>query len=234
MVGLYLYDSALLLSSNEVILSPHRSGGWVAMFGADSFQIRGKEPFMPNPLLPHRPVFLLSWNTEGLVGPCQPWSPPGIGYGVIAPYVWLMFLALFLVIPLGLFSSYGNAAIAAGIALFYVSAIAALTLAWIKRADFCLSRRRFAALALECLTCPPFAINLIRHLSLGVRPREDFLTMIDQCLAPSERDAALSKVISRVKNEIDWEEEGSPRSKILHAHLQFLASESNTCRALNS
>lgn len=69
MVGLYLYDSAVLLASNEVILSPRQSGRWVAMFGADSFQLRGKEPFMPNPLLPHHPIFRLSWNIEGLVGP---------------------------------------------------------------------------------------------------------------------------------------------------------------------
>lgn len=234
MVGLYLYDSAVLLASNEVILSPRQSGRWVVMFGADSFQLRGKEPFMPNPLLPHHPIFRLSWNVEGLVGPCRPWSPPCTEYGVLVPYVWLMFLALFFVIPLGLFSNYGHGAIAAGIALFYLCAIAALIVAWIKRADFGLSQRRFASLALECLTCPPFAVNLIRHLSLGVRPREDFLVMIDQCLAPSERDAALSKVISRVRNEIDWEEEGSPRSRSLNAHLQFLCTESNTCRALNS
>lgn len=234
MVGLYLYDSSLLLSSNEALLTPGRNGRWFALFGADSFQVRGKEPFLPNPLLPHRPLYRFSWNAEGLVGPSRQWTAPADVYSILAPLIWLMLVALFVLIPLGLFSRLGNLAVAAGIILFYVNALMALSLVWFKRSDYGLSGRRFGALAVECLTCPPFAINMVRHLSLGFQPREDFLSVVEQCLTSSERDAALARVITRVKNEIDWEDEGSPRAKTLNTHLQYLSRESDTCRALSS
>ncbi len=234
MVGLYLYDSSLLLSSNEALLTPGRNGRWFALFGADSFQVRGKEPFLPNPLLPHRPLYRLSWNAEGLVGPSQQWTAPVDVYSILAPSIWLMFVALFVLIPLGLFSRLGNLAIAAGIILFYVNALMALSLVWFKRSDYGLSGRRLGALAVECLTCPPFAINLVRHLSLGFQPREDFLSVVEQCLTSSERDAALARVITRIKSEIDWEDEGSPRAQTLNTHLQYLSRESDTCRVLSS
>lgn len=234
MVGLYLYDSALLLASNEALLSPGNKGRWTALFGADSFQVRGKEPFVPNPLLPHRPLYRFSWNTEGLVGPSRPWSPPGNVYAILAPSIWLMLVALFVLIPLGLFSRLGNIAVATGIVLFYVNALMALTLVWFKRGDYEISGRRFASLAFESLTCPPFALNLVRHLSLGCQPREDFLSVVNHCLPGAERDAALEKVITRVKSEIDWEDEGTPRANTLNRHLQYLSRESNSCRALSS
>lgn len=234
MVGLYFYDSSLLLSSNEALLSPGRNGRWFALFGTERFQIRGKEPFLPNPLLPHRPLYRFSWNTEGLVGPSEQWMAPADVYSILAPSIWLMLVALFVLIPLGLFSRLGNLAVAAGIIFFYVNALMALSLVWFKRSDYGLSCRRFCALAVESLTCPPFAINLVRHLSLGFQPREDFLSVVEQYLTGSERDAALARLITRVKNEIDWEDEGSPRAQTLNTHLQYLSRESDSCRALSS
>jgi hypothetical protein len=225
MVGLYLYDATLLLASHEAILTPGGKGRWQARFGAAGFTLRGKEPFCPNPLLPHRPLYRFAWRPEGLIGPSPPWSPPGKGYTMLAPFIWLMLLALFGLIPLGLFSRLGHLAIAAGIVLFYVTAVTALTLVWRKRADHALSSRRFAALAVECLTCPPFALNLVRHLSLGGKPGQDFLAVIDQCLTGAERNAALAQVVTRIRNEIDWEDEGSPRATALNTHLQFLTRE---------
>jgi hypothetical protein len=136
-----------------------------------------------------------------------------------------MLLALFGLIPLGLFSRLGHLAIAAGVVLFYVTVVTALTLVWMKRADHALSGRRFAALAVECLTCPPFALNLVRHLSLGGKPGQDFLAVIDQCLTGAERNAALAQAVTRIRNEIDWEDEGSPRATTLNTHLQFLTRE---------
>lgn len=229
--GLYLYDSALLLESNEALLAPTGSAGWIALFGAKGFLVRGKEPFLPNPLLPHRPLYRFAWNAEGLVGPNRPWLPPAKGYAALAPSIWLMFLALFVLIPLGLLSHIGNRALIAGIALFYFNAVSALTMVWLRRDDYEIDARRFASLAFESLSCPPFALNLVKHLSLGIRPKEDFLAVIYACLPDAERNAALEKVIARVENAIDWEEEGTPRARALNAHLRALTGDGNAYRA---
>jgi hypothetical protein len=233
MAGLYLYDSVQLLANNEVLLTPVRQNTWGALFGADSFQVRGKEPCIPNPLLPHRPLYRFSWRTEGLVGPCQPWMPPGNVYIALVPFIWTMVLALFFVIPLGFFTHLGDLAIAAGVILFYINALSALALVWFKRATLGISGKRFASLALESLSCPPFALNLVRHISLSVQPREDFLSVAGRLLSSAEWDAALRKMIVRVKNEIDWEDERTPRAETLNTHLQHLSRESDSCRALS-
>lgn len=234
MAGLYLYDSVLLLASNEALLTPGWQGRWRALFGADGFLVRRKEPCLPNPLLPHRPLFRFAWNMEGPTDSARRWSPPGQGYAILALPVWLMWLALFALIPLGLFSGWGHRAIAAGILLFYVNALLALGLVWLRRAAYGIDGRQFASLSVECLTCPPFAVNLIRRLSLALTPKEDFLCVIGQCLTGRERESALAQIIVRVKNEIDWEAVDSPRADLLHGHLQSLFQESDTCRALNS
>lgn len=235
MVGLYLYDSALLLESNEAVLVAGRKARWTAQFGAENFVVRGKELFVPNPLLPHRPLYRFSWNSEGVVGPKQPWVPPlAKEFAILSPLIWLMLLALFVLIPLGLYSRLGNVAVAAGVVLFYISALLALALVWVRRGDYGISGRRLSLLAFESLTCPPFALNLVRHLSLNLQPKEDFLAVIDNCQFFTGRDSALKNLIARVKSEIAWEQEGSARSERLNAHLKYLYQESNSCREPNS
>ena len=234
MAGLYLYDCAQLLASNEGLLIKVGKESWSARFGSDSFQVRGKEPCLPDPLLPHRPLFRFSWNKEGIVRPSQAWTPPGNEYAILALPVWMMGMALFLLIPLGLFSRLGHLAIATGIVLFYFNALLALTLIWFKRQIFRISARRFAALGFECLTCPPFAVNLIRHLSLSNQPSEDFLSVVDRLLTGETLELALNEASIRVKNDIDWEEEGTARSEALIAHQQQLSRKIDTCRVLNS
>lgn len=234
MVGLYLYDSALLLASNEALLSRGWRGRWHGLFGAGNFPIRGKEPLLPNPLLPHRPLYRYAWETTGFVGPAQPWSAPHRQYAVLAPFIWNMALALFVLVPLGLFSRLGQLAIAAAVILFYANALLALAFVWFKRAAFSLSSRRFGSLAFESLTCPPFALNLIRHLSLELAPAEDFLFAATRLLDAQERGATIAQMIKRVRHEIDWEQEDGTQAAALHAHLKYLDQENTTCRAPNS
>lgn len=234
MVGFYLYDSALLLHGNEALLSPASGGRWVACFGSDAFPVRGRDPFLPNPLLPHRPLYRFSWITEGLVGPSRPWGARRNVYAGLTPFIWVMMMALFVAIPLGLFTGLGNLAIAAGIILFYSTAMAALAVVWFRRKEYDLTPRRFLSLAFEWLTCPPFALNMVRHLSLASSPREDLLAVVDQCLEGAGRAKALKQIATRVRNEIYWEDEGTLRARILNSHLQYLISESDACQALNS
>ncbi len=230
LAGLYLYDSALLLSSHQAVLFPGRRGRWHARFGEDNFQLRGKGPFVPNPLLPHRPLYRCSWRSEGSTEEGRTWAPPGQDYRLLAPFVGVMFLAVFVLIPLGLLTRLGDIAMAAGIVLFYLAAVMALSLVWFNRSDYGLGRRQFVALAVECLTCPPFAVNLVRHLSLALPENDEFLAVVDYGLTGAERDVAFSRVIACLKNEIDWEDEGSLRAQTLMAQLNHLSRRREACR----
>lgn len=233
MVGLYLYDSARLLHANEGVLMASLGGRWSLHFGAEHFTLRGKEPFIPNPLLPHRPLFPVHWKQQlasGATTTAPRWTPPPFGpYKVLAPLVWLMGLALFGLIPLGLFSRFGNVAIAAGIMLFYAAALAALGITWFKRHALSLSARQVGALAFESLTCPPFALNLIRHISSHAHPPEELISAGRRLLRREDWNASLPLVIKRIDNAISFEAEGTPRAQALAAYQAALNSELASC-----
>ncbi|MTW12200.1 hypothetical protein GM658_16465 [Pseudoduganella eburnea] len=231
MLVLYLYDSAQLLYSNEGVLAATLGGRWSLHFGAEHYTLRGKQPFIPNPLLPHRPVFLLHWKQQlpAAKGAPQRWTPPPLGpYKVLAPLVWLMALALFGLIPAGLFTRYGNSAVAAGILLFYASALLALAVVWFKRHALQLSPRQVGALAFESLTCPPFALNLIRHISWNVRPTEDLVSASRRLLRKDNWSVTLPAVIKRIDNALAYEDEGTPRAQTLTEFQASLTRELNS------
>ncbi len=218
MLGLYLYDSVQLLHSNEGVLAATLGGRWSLHFGAEHYTLRGREPFLPNPLLPHRPLFLLLWkqHAASATATAQRWTPPPFGpYKVLAPLLWLMAIALFGLIPAGLFSRYGNVAAAAGIVLFYSSALLALTYIWFKRHALQLTSRQVGALAFESLTCPPFALNLARHISLKTQPAEDLLSTARNLLRQEDWAFTLPTVIKRIDNAITCENEDTPRAHAL-------------------
>lgn len=228
MAGLYLYDSARLLHSNEGVLAATLGGRWSLHFGAEHYTLRGKEPFLPNPLLPHRPAFPLRWKQQLVAATpaAQRWTPPPFApYKVLAPFVWLMALALFGLIPAGLFSRYGNVAIAAGILLFYGTALLALAYIWFKRAALKLTGRQVGALAFESLTCPPFALNLVRHISWRAAPSEELVSAARRLLRKDDWTGTLPAVIKRIDNAIEWESEGTPRAQALTEYQAALSQE---------
>ena len=228
MAGLYLYDSARLLHSNEGVLAATLGGRWSLHFGAAHYTLRGKEPFLPNPLLPHRPVFPLRWKQQVVAAApaSQCWTPPSFGpYKVLAPFIWLMAMSLFGLVPAGLFSRYGNVAIAAGILLFYAAALLALAYVWFKRGALQLTGRQVGALAFESLTCPPFALNLVRHISWRNAPSEELDSASRRLLRKDDWTATLPAVIKRIDNAIAWEDEGTPRANALSEYHAALNRE---------
>lgn len=220
-IGLYVYDSALLLRSNEGILFPKRRNGWGVGFGSHRFQVMGKEPFLPNPFLPHRPLFRLSWKYEGkpLSEPCD---PPRGAFQALAPWVWIMAISLFVFFPLGFFSRLGDRMLFMGISSLYLSIFVALMLLWHKRDQFYLSHRRFAALAFESLICPPFALNIIRHVSMSIPVAEDLVSAAQRLQTPSHWHATRAECLTRLDSEIECEEEGTGRMGVLQAYRRKL------------
>lgn len=221
-IALYLYDAAVPLYSNEGILSPVGRTRWLVAFGSERFQWRGKEIFIPNPLAPHRPLWRLCWSTSGK----QPtvltdWTPTN-SFSTLAPLVWSMAFALFVLLPLGLFSRLGDRAIVAAIVCFYGSALAALSLVWCRRERFQCSARQFIHLAFESLTCPPFALNIIRHLALAQNPRGDLARVAHRLQLADDWDDTRQQLIERVQTEISWTEDKPELIACLHQYIADL------------
>ena len=234
-IGLYLYDSSLLLYVNEGILIPRGKQAWVVAFGSDRARIMGKEVFVPNPLLPHRPLFRLSWKFEGIPTLSEgDWTLRRHTFGPLVPMVWGMAIALFAFLPLGLFTRLGERMILVAILLLYLNIVFALLWLWLNRARFDLPGRRFAGLAFELLACSPFAVNLIRKISVGMSVDEDLVSAACRLQNSDDWHTTRMEMMARLDEEIEGEEDDSKRALILKEHRRKLSERNATCPPLKS
>lgn len=226
-IGLYLYDSALLLYRNQGTLELAGRGDWRVAFGSRNFQVRGKNIFIPNPITPHRPLFLLSWNFEGETPEAKE-DIADYAHAVqpLRPIVWCMALSLFVLLPLGFFTKLGDVALILAIALLYLSIVAALTWLWFKRAKFKLSPKQFAGLAFESVVCSPFAVNLIRRITLNMPVGEDLVHASRRLQGEEGWSVTRENLVARLDERIEDEDENSERMARLVEHRRRLTEQS--------
>ncbi len=161
----YLYDSALLLWQNELVFV-HAGRQW-RVSGGSGIRLGSRRLFVPNPLTPHQPQFLVCWHVD----------PPPRGsvdadltdlFLALRPVgiLNLLHVALLAALPVALWSLGTGIAALAVFALFYLTTLAALIVVFRRRDRLGLSTRGFWALAFDTLACAPFAINMTRRLAM--------------------------------------------------------------------
>lgn len=220
--GLYLYDSACLLYCNEGVVSPKGRDGWVVRFGS-TLRLRGKELFVPSPLAPHRPTFRLTWDPDQAARASDPeWVSLRGALRPLAPLVWGMALALFVLLPLGFFTRLGDGMLLAAVAILYLNIFAALGWLAFARRRLGIAGRRLAAFAFESLVCSPFAINLVRKVSAEMTVREDLVDAARRLQAPGDWDRSRLQFISRIEEELEAEDEESARAALLRRRREDL------------
>jgi hypothetical protein len=170
----YLYDSSALLYTNEAILTCDGARRWSATTGRKGFVFAGRSLCMLNPFTPHRPSFRLSWDFDGLdrASNDSSWSARAQEFEKLAPMTLTAGFALFVLLPLGMFTPLGAYAIIPAVFFLYGSTLLALFRLRRGRTLFAIDGRRFCGLAFECLACPPFAVNMIRRVTLAYRITE--------------------------------------------------------------
>lgn len=165
-IGLYLFDSILLLYANEVLFM-RRRGRW-RFAVSSSLLLTGRRLCFVNPLLPAIPQFRVRWS-EGDTRQEQEQLPElsaflaalrPLQYLVTA--LWLLLLAL----PADVLLFGTGPELLALMAAFYLVILSALGYMYVRRAPLALSTKTLAALAFDALACAPFAINLVRKLSM--------------------------------------------------------------------
>lgn len=225
-VGLYLYDSALLLHINEAVLAPGQQGGWRVRFGSSHVSFKGKELYLASPFLPHRPEFRLLWGLPSRpVESYRLWEARRDLFKPLAPLVWAVAVALFVLLPLGLFSVLGEWILLVAMAVLYVSIAGAVVLLGGRRKALGMSRRRFAALAFELFACPPFAVNMVRRVSMDMPLDADLISVARELLAPADWSATRAEFLARLEEQIEAEDENSERFGLLSDSRRKLIEE---------
>ncbi len=227
-IGFYLYDSAMLLYVDEMVLGEN-GHAWFAACPAGQWTIRGRHPYLPNPLTPANPIFRLAWSFNAtspdqpaldeikkLIDAMRPLRYLSIVLLVVM-LIWLPVLTFRFGIGIGFFVS---------LALTYSTILSMLALIYRRRAVLSLSKKDFYSLAFDAVACPPFAINLVRKISLHQKMKVDPVMFAHQSLTKEKFSSLVRAIQSRLETEMHSEEEGSAKFaeiQAFHDRLDGLA-----------
>jgi len=217
--GLYLYDSALLLFHNEIVLETKRDGYIVSSGQAP--EIVGRYLFLPNPCCPHRALMRLSWPDNGVAdarGQLKRWMRARLALSAIAPWARMLLGLFFLGLPCALWIG-KDVLLLSWLVLTYLTIIAMLTQVYQYRQALNLSPRAVAGIMFDVLLCAPFAMNIVRKISLRQAPPSNLSNVASSMLSAAE-NAMLAEILrKRIQVSLNLMEPGSEVSDTLHAYL---------------
>jgi hypothetical protein len=183
-LAFWLFDSLLMLYGNEAVLLASGRAGWRLVAGS-GWLFAGRRLALPDPLRPWQPAWRLVH-----MPPAAGETPRGDESlpaelaaiealrGALRPLGWLVTALQWALLPglaLEIVLLGTGPALLVVLAVIYALVLAGGALVVAGRARLQLSRAAAWTLAAEGLLCPPFAINVVRKLSLRVPLRGDAL-----------------------------------------------------------
>ncbi|HLQ12239.1 MAG TPA: hypothetical protein VK130_03180 [Steroidobacteraceae bacterium] len=222
-IAFYLYDSALLLHGNELVLVC-RGGHWLIRGGSD-LRVAGKRLYLPNPLTPQALLFRVAWSTSDRR------SQHDSAVAIEAFRASLQFLRVLVIAQIvilmvllpGLSWTLGSGGPLLGvIALFYALVLLALLVIYRRRESLGLTLKGYWLLALDVLACAPFAANIVRKLSLQRSIRGNPLHFARANFDALSRGSLLQLLELRLREELAGEQSGTARHGELQGFLDQL------------
>lgn len=170
-VAFYLFDSALLLFGNEFAFE-RRGSRWKSSPGS-AFQFGGRRIFLPNPLAPGALLFRVDWQARK-----QPGADAALDFVELARLLRPLrvivlaqaFLLVVLLAPVSIVLGSGSMLLLLFVA-YYLLSLASIATLVLRRSGLKVSGRECCVHAFEILACAPFALNIVRKLTLR-RSRE--------------------------------------------------------------
>lgn len=199
----YVYDSSILLFSNEGVITPSWKN-WTAQTNHRGLVLLRKKLFIPNLLLPHRPIFRLHWQPESMSQASSvEWQKEKSMYGWFGLPAYGMALALFVITPITYCFFRSDPALLACLALIYLIPVGAGMLLYRHQKHLGVSTQNAWSLCLECLLCPPFTINIVRKLSLARRLQANFVDSAFQLVDAAQWERVRAELVACMDAEIE-------------------------------
>jgi hypothetical protein len=221
-IGLYLFDSILWLYSNELIFQ-HRGGKWICP-GVPAFLVAGRRVYFPNPLTPGTPQFKVRWSESDRRTEQDSTAELEEFFRALAPIRYLVntLLGMLLILPVELLLFGTGAELLVLMAAFYLVIVVTLICIFRRRRALRLTSRAFAALCFDSLACSPFALNLVRKLSLRRALAGNPIDFASRSFEPAALAGLIAGVTGRVREEQVREAEQTDRWRELEAYCQQL------------
>jgi hypothetical protein len=160
-LAFYAYDCCLMLFDDETV--QHWTGtAWLPQRPTSVVLMR-KRLLLLDLLRPDRMSLRTATEPVDLSAPpealMQAVRPLQIGVQLLAVLLWVVLPTVSLALGAGL-------ALLAVFAAYYAGVVALLVITANRRVALGLSTKTYWAIALDCILCPPFAVNLVRKITL--------------------------------------------------------------------
>jgi hypothetical protein len=222
-IGLYLFDSALLLYSNELLFL-RRRGGW-SFVESSSLLLAGRRICLPNPFMPATPQFRVRWSEHDTRTEQEDGGDLERFCKALRPVQYLVaaLLVIMIILPVELLLYGTGIELLVVMAAFYLVVIAALGCVLARRHDLRLSGRAFLALAFDALACAPFAIKLVRKVCMRRGLAGSAISFARETFDPAVFPGLIQAVIARVSGEQQREYGQTARWSELESYRKELA-----------
>jgi hypothetical protein len=223
-LAFYLYDSIILLSSNELVFTRHHPA-WEFGCPGDSHLLFGRRLYIPNPLTPGIPLFRVYWLESGQ----RPKNDASLEkfLATISPlrYMMVVLLSIFFVgIPAVLIYFGSSKQLLWAFGSIYIVILATLILIFAKKDALGISNRQFLALSFESMACAPFALNLLRKLTLHRSINSDPIEFAREMFRRETFYRLLDAVCERIDEQIEFTEPGGQQLTRLQSYKTRLSS----------
>ena len=221
-IGLYLFDSMLLLYSNELLFA-RRAGRWSFAAGS-ALLLAGRRVCFLNPFTPGTPQFRVGWSEADTRQAQESREELDAFLAALGPlrYLVIILWVLLLVLPVELFLLGTGIELLALMGAFYVVTVAALGYIYARRRELRVSGKSFLALSFDSLACAPFAINLLRKLALRRSLAGNPIDFARRTFEPATFSTLIRDVCRRVSDEQQREYGQTPRWGELEAYRSEL------------
>jgi len=221
-IGLYLFDSVLWLYSNELIFQ-HRGGKWICA-GIPALLVAGRRVYFPNPLNPGTPQFKVRWSESDRRMEQEGAAELDEFFHALLPIEYLVntLLVILLILPVELLLFGTGTELLVLMAAFYLVIVVALVCIFERRRQLRLTGRAFAALCFDSLACSPFAVNLVRKLSLRRSLAGNPIAFAARSFESAQFSRLIDAVTARVAEDLLREDGRTARAEELEAYRKQL------------
>ena len=221
-IGLYLFDSTLLLYSNELLLA-RRSGGW-SFAVSSGLLLGGRRLCFLNPFTPATPQFPVRWSEADTRQEQESREELDAFLAALRPlqYLVITLWVLLLALPVELFLLGTGVELLALMGAFYVVVLAALGYIYVRRRELRVPGKAFLALCFDVLACAPFAVNLVRKLALRRSLAGNPIDFARRTFEPETFSRLIHAVCRRVSDEQLREYGQTPKWRELEAYRKEL------------
>ena len=203
----YIYDSIRLQEFNKFLVTLSFNG-WKLVKPLDLFSLAQKVPSLPNPLTPFFATHLLEWSVQ----------EPSVQFTQVSDkkkylpiqiHVFLLFIEMLVLLPLVVTTlGMGNIALLL-VCSIYITILSCLITLYIHKLEFQITPKHFFSIVLDCLACPPFAINILRRVAIVNSPKQDLLSFAKDKFKEDEFQILLHVLINKLDYQIDFSEPDS-------------------------